>query len=207
MKSLIFIVLFLTTQLSFGQTNLDFDSVIVDSNFNTSKQLLYTSYKSSVKRDSINFNIEDIIYSTNEFEIRLRTFNLLRGSYSLSIVSYNDNHWYAKKYLHSESGPIVKNIQVSVTPSLTQEFLYDKVFETLFDTLKANNIFLLPKVSLDEYSNKVKDGVLHSITFKAEKKFRYYVFSNPETYQRLYPEVEDFKNYSQIVLTLSKLFD
>ena len=76
----------------------------------------------------------------------------------------------------------------------------------LYDSLKANNIFLLPGQEELKISPGVMDGLLYLLTLKAGKSFRSYRFNNPEFYLQQYPTIKEFREYAAIVKHLSSLF-
>lgn len=183
-----------------AQKTLDFGEVKADNNFKCPE---------SAHWDSIMLGVGNICESKNKLEIRFNTSYTPLMS-NLIIITFENGNWTAKKFITEQGGSV--GIKTECTTILQDPYakqIYDSVFTALFETLKQNNVFLLPnrnKLTKPNAIEAVNDGMFYDLTFKVGAKFRVYHFDNPKAYQHSYPEMIEYKNYTAIVDALSNLF-
>jgi hypothetical protein len=200
----LFILLFLFNSFrAFNQDKIEFGAIRTDSNFKATHRINYA--------DSIYLGIGNILNSNNELEIRLTRAVLPHAGREIIILTYNNGTWDARKYrfekTHFYPTTSVTNIYATdIKTNLTYQYTFDKYFEDVFDTLKQNNIFLLPDMRELKYDKEIFDGVAFSITFKVKNQFRQYNFDNPGQYAEMNPDIPEFKQYDRIVRELRSLF-
>jgi hypothetical protein len=206
MTKLILAALLFLHVYSFGQSLPDCGKVWADNQFTDTSSSTYHSNNIDAYNDSLHFGIGNILYSPNDIEIRLKTYVLHSGDEYLVIISNHQGNWDAKKYSVSRNGPysIVTAISFQKTPG--EASIYNYVFDTIFDTLKLNNIFLLPGPNGLKIKGRVDDGIIYHITFKVGNKFRRYGFANPAAYIDDNPEVEELKQFVKIYQNMNSLF-
>jgi hypothetical protein len=197
MKTLTVVLSLLISLSTFSQQKLDYGKVETDSSFDCTEN-------TNIER--LFFDVGNICNSKNELEIRLDQY-ALRGNNQLIILTYSNEKWGAEKYKKSRQGGGVY-IDHHSTYNIPdgEQFIWDVVFRQILDSLKYNNIFLLPDQSKLNVDMIVHDGVGYRLTFKAGNKFRSYFFNNPESYQEEYDKIPEFKNYVKIYKTLVALF-
>ena len=180
---------------SIGQYAPDFGVVKADSTFKE-------DYNFKV------FSLPSILLSTNELEIRLSTVRFPKRNYDLIILSYHNGKWDAKKYTSIHyGGNSSKLTTTSFEIPGEEESLYNFHYKRVYDSLKANNIF---QICYPAQSRLVEstgnDGTGYAVTYKVGNRFRNFGFSNPDTHDKMNPEVKEFKQYLNIVRWLNSLF-
>ncbi len=194
-----FTILILFNSISaFSQDKIQFGEIRSDSSFKVTHRTNYA--------DSINFGIGNISYSNNEFEIRLTTVWLPHAGYEIIILTYNNGTWDAKKFLFEHSHYYPTTSATYIQTDQSKKTIIDNYFESAFDTLKQNNIFLLPDMRELKFDRVIHDGVGFSITFKVKNQFREYFFDNPKQYAELNPDITEFKQFDRIVKEIRNLF-
>jgi len=170
MKFFLLIVL-LITKVSFSQTNLDFGKVS----------------GSNVCADSVD---PKICQSKNQLEIQLTRVSGLTGIYDRVFLFYDGFKWKAKK---EESDLAHSTIKAYALKPLSN-------FDTIFNVLKSNKIFILPdQQELKNVQGSVDDGYEYTLFFKAGDQFRVYEFNNPDIYITYNKNITEFTNYLKIV--------
>lgn len=185
------IVLILSINFCYSQNTLQFGKVKNDRFFNCKHYL------------DNNFEKNSICNSKNELEIRLYSIGFPRGNHNLIILSFSKK-WRAVRYemdVSLSNEPVTKTI-------LDDDSLNNCKLEhsNIFDSLKANNIFLLPNQYDLKIERSVLDGVGYFLEFKAKNKFNSYRFSNPESYAKSHPEIKEFRQYANIAKLMFGLF-
>ena len=203
MKLLFTLLILFTSFAAFCQDKIEFGAIRSDSSFKANHRTSYV--------DSLNFGIGNILNSNNELEIRLLTAVLPHAGGDIIILTYNNGTWDARKCrfekTHFYPTISVTNIDVSnIKPYPADKTIFDKYFEDIFDTLKQNNIFLLPDIRELKYDKEIFDGVGFSLTFKVKNQFREYYFDNPGQYAEMNPDIPEFKQYDRIVREIRSLF-
>jgi hypothetical protein len=184
-------VFILSINCSYCQNSLNYGLVKNDSLFDCNKYMDY------------NFEKTSICDSKNELEIRLYTVGFPRGNHNLIILSY-DKKWRSIRY---EAHMSLANEPIRNTIIEDENLSNYKIdSDHIFDSLKANNIFLLA----NQYELKIKrticDGVGYLLEFKVKNKFNSYRFSNPESYSNSHPEIKELKQYANIARIMFGLF-
>ena len=157
--------------------------------------------------DSALYGVVNICDSKNELEIRLTGIYMPHGNSELIILTFDNQKWDVKKYTYTRQVPASKLEYTSFKTDAENASINKYLFNNLFDTLKQNNIFLLPGQGELPVTRSIHDGALYTLTFKAGNRFRSYSFDNPESYQQEYANIPEFKEYATIVHALKKLFN
>ena len=179
-----------------GQPKLDYGTMQADSNFNCADDV-----------EKFYFGVDNICNSKNELEIRLRIFSFPGGPSELIDLYYSNGKWCAEKFKSTRQGGnvTIKEHSAYNIPADDQP-IFNIQFNGLFERLRQNNIFLLPNQGLLNYQKTIHDGVGFSLTFKAGNSYRRYHFDNPYQYQNNYPDIKEFRNYTNICNALINLF-
>ncbi len=180
--------------VSVAQTKLNFGNVKADSNFKCKENF-----------DGDYNVVQNICDSKNELEIRLKSSSMPHGNSDLIMLTYNNSKWSAKKYIFIRSA--VYDIVSSVELKPNDDSMFNYVLSLIYDSLKINNIFLLPDQRTLELKGNISDGALYVLTFKASDKFRSYFFSNPKGYIIDNPEIKELNQYCTIVNYIRSLFE
>jgi hypothetical protein len=186
------IILILYINCCCGQNKLDYGKVQNDSQFNCNNNFNYSFEKNS------------ICNSKNELEIRLYAIGFPHGNHIEIILTYRKK-WIATRYvldICSLNDTITKTIQED-----TNLNNYKLANSHIFDSLKANNIFLLPNQYELNIKRTVLDGAGYILTFKIGNKYRTYKFNNPESYANSHPEIKEFRQYANIARLMFALFE
>jgi hypothetical protein len=128
----------------------------------------------------------------------------------LIILSFNSNKWIAEKYYPQ---------YITKRKKILSEILMKKtktdsagLFMSIFDSLKSNQLFLLPdqrtviKRTINEGVIAVSDGVLYTITYKVGNLYRRYYYGNPEIFATHYPKELEYKQVIAIIHLLDNIF-
>jgi hypothetical protein len=173
--------------ITYSQEKLDYGKVKNDSNFNCIE---------NSKLERYCFQIGNICDSKNELEIRLRITYFPKCNSELIVLACADGKWGAEKYKFTKQGGGVSIDEHAIYKiPKDDQAIFNMAFKKGFDTLKLNNIFLLPDQAELNIKPFVHDGVGFGLTFKAGDKFRSYHFNNPDSYESEYKNVPEFKNY------------
>ncbi len=195
------IILFLHPLFANSQTTLDLGNVKIDSSFECLDRMV---------RDSFDFGVNEICNSKNDIEIRLKSFYRPGGGRKLIVLSYSNGIWDLKRYQYVGMGMGGRKMETTSFKN-NQETRSDKLFEIrytmLFDTLKLNNIFLLPDQSELGHELTVFDGSMYDITYKIGHQFRTYRYENPEKYLLRFPEKTEYKELMTIIRALRNFFE
>ncbi|WP_343747582.1 hypothetical protein [Fluviicola sp.] len=154
------------------------------------------------------YGLASVLESTYKIEIRF-TSHCFRGFQST--VLYYDTKWNVKTCQYQyQSGEKDKN-WISVQ---------NDHLDSLFAVLAVNDIFGLPNDNNlsfgknyfnPETGNLSGEGIgvgcgsYYIIEFKIADQYRRYDFSNPEVFAEFYPNVQEFRNYSEIVRVFTEL--
>jgi hypothetical protein len=198
MKPLFTIFLLFVSFHAFNQNKIEFGAIRADSSFKAKHRTSYV--------DSLNFGIGNILNSNNELEIRLMTAVLPHAGYDIIILTYNNGTWDARKFLfeHSHYYPTTSVTYIQIDSN--KKTIIDNYFESAFDTLKQNKIFLLPNMRELKYDKEIFDGTAFALSFKVKDQFREYFFDNPGQYAELNPNITEFKQFDRIVKEIRSLF-
>jgi hypothetical protein len=196
MKFVLTLIIVLFSIFLKEQYKIEYGRVKFDSSFNCSENL---------KADSLYYGIRNICESDCEVEIRLQSFNRPHGGSQLVILSFNNGRWNASKYKYNRGNTGIKREVTTLEPEY--ERVYNFVFELTFDTLRLNNIFLLPDQKDLKLKGEILDGATYVLAYKVGNKFRSYGFNNIESFAELNPASKELKNYITIVKYLMKLFE
>jgi hypothetical protein len=108
-------------------------------------------------------------------------------------------------------GNITGNKHIFITydaSSCLDVALYNSAFSSIFDSLKENEIFLLPNQNELKYDSdklKIYDGGGYKLTFKVNNSFRSYAYNNIKQYAETYPTIKEFKEFENIVEYMNRL--
>ena len=186
---------------AFSQTKLEFGDVIADTNFSSSGKQVYLA-----SNESKFWKVQNILQSKNELEIRFYSASLPHPIYTLVILTYDGGFWNAQKFTYENSGPFSISNATTIRMNYGEQKIFDYSFNQIFDTLKQNNIFLLPdQKDLNAKSAHAHDGGFFSISFKAGEKFRQYSFSNPDVYAVENPDIRAFTQFLRIIQTMNSI--
>lgn len=183
---------------TFGQNLPDFGKVKSDSKF-------CEWYNDQVDYDTT-YGIPRICNSKNILEIRLSIVSMPIPDFTLITLTYDTlSGWQAYKYKDNMSDTWY---DTTIKRSVIKTKLKPKAdFETLFDALIGNEIFILPDQRDLKLNNFVLDGVGYSITFKVDDKFRQYHFNNPDILIERNKKVKELRKYTRIVQLLWGMTD
>ncbi|HMG83486.1 MAG TPA: hypothetical protein VK559_10670 [Ferruginibacter sp.] len=179
---------------------IDFGKVKADPNFDCNKNAWL---------DSITFSVPAICNSKNQLEIRLSTYALPGGKSSLIILTYNDSTWDIRKYKVERAGTIGKKLDIITfvpSPDVSRE-IRNYEYEQVFDSLKQDNVFLLPDQSKLKCDQTSHAWMRYSVTFKVNNSFGDYSFVNPESYAATCLGIKEFNEYIVIYKTLNSFFN
>ncbi len=195
MRFIIWILIF-SPFCAYTQQRPEYGKVRSDSSFNCHE----------FNQDSIPYGLGKICHSKNELEIRLKSIYRPNGGRELIVLSYANNTWDARKYMVT-SGIVGSKIETTYFQNpYKNDHNIEMIFNNLFDTLKTNNIFLLPNQSEMGHELTVFDGTLYIITYKAGNKFRSYQYENPEAYLTQFPDKAEYRQLKTIIITLKNFF-
>ncbi len=189
MKPQFTILLLLVSFHAFNQNKIEFGAIRADSSFKANQRTNCV--------DSTNFGIGDIFDSKNELEIRLKTVALPIGGEDVIIMTYNNGTWDARKYLFERIRFCPTTCITFIKTNLTDQAVFDKYFENIFDSLRQNKIFLLPGMRELKYEGAISDGAAFILTFKVKDQFREYFYSNPGQYADENPNIAEFKQLTE----------
>jgi hypothetical protein len=183
-----------------AQKTLDYGEVKADVNFKCPETAHW---------DSAIFGVGNICDSKNELEIRFNTaFSPLMSN--LIMITFANGKWSARQFITKQGGSVGNKTEcTTILQDPYAKQIYDSVFAALFETLKQNNVFLLPnrnELTKPNATEAVNDGMYYDLTFKVGDKFRAYHFDNPKAYKQSYPDMIEYKNYTSIVDALTNLF-
>ena len=193
----IILAVFLSPLLSSGQKAPDPGLVKMNASFGCSAS----------DPDTVKMGIGTICTSKNEIEIRLRASYLPSTSKDMAVLSYKNGKWKAKMIrlrpgsfgMKLESTSFVEEPQTAKANRL--------FFDSLFEKLKENYIFLMPDQSETRRKLAVSDGTEYTITYKVYDKYRTYRYNNPESYLQQYPDENYYKQLKVIISAMMKIFE
>ena len=170
---------------------LQFGNIRPDSNYSC-KGVLNLDNKSI---DSL-YGLRNLCQSKNALEIRLGILYSPLSVFHLVVLTYNGQGWSAKRMEGSLPNILYGNKNDRNIDSFN---LVPKVsFDSIFQTLKANNVFTLGNQKDLKPDGLVDDGAFYFLLFKAGNKFGGYSFNNPGAYKQAYKEMPQFSNYAMI---------
>jgi hypothetical protein len=195
MKHLFFYSLILFFVNTNAQQNLSFGKIKADSNFCSSgrERSLQSIFK------PIDSAFTTICNSNNELEIRLLAVSLPHVSMQLIILTFNNGNWGIKKYSSKDAALGNELSYTTIKIGEDRKPVSNYYLNSVFETLKNNNIFLLPfKEELDDKYIQ-HDGAAFTLTFKAGNSFRSYSFNGSIA--------ASFKQYDTILHTMEGLIE
>lgn len=151
----------------------------------------------------IKAGLQSIDQTQNSYEIRFYKTEELSGGRTLKILYSTGQGWLAKKL--TDLGDSVKVETLNMK---------DGQIRAVARVLFNSNLGYLPdQEKLEIKMNKVEivngrqvvkkhlvsDGQSYAIEFKHLHIFRIYRFNNPDVYSKLYPDIQEFKDYLSIV--------
>ena len=157
--------------------------------------------------DSLWFGVGKIYNSKNELEIRLSLSCSLAPKRELTILTFNNNKWSIEKYSNYKAGPL--GIQINHNFFTSHHNNADssiKVYNDIFNTLKANDIFLLPDQAELKDHLQIDDGIAYLVSYKVGSNFRSYRYENPDDYLKRFKNAPEYKKLDEIITTLENLF-
>lgn len=172
-----------------------------------------TSKTDNLQSDSVNTStnkeferkagLKPIDQTQNSYEIRFYKTEELSGIKTLKILHPTKEGWIAKKI--TDLGDSVKIETLSMK---------DGQVRAASRLLFGQNLGYLPdqeqlKVKIEKVENLsreqavkkhlISDGQSYTVEFKDLAVYRIYSFNNPEVYSKLYPNIQEFKDYLSIV--------
>jgi len=198
MRYVIFFFIIQLVALSTNAQDLNLGEVRYDSAFNCSNSRLMGFDK--------NFNAPDICDSKNDLEIRLKMFVFPHGKSELVILSYKDGAWDAKKYILDRGRLGRKLTTISFIPPDWDTTTVKRTCIDILNCLIEDRIFLLPDQSELKHDMNVMDGIQFVISYKTDKLFRAYSYSNPDNYHEQHPDSREYAHIMEIVKILRGLF-
>ena len=160
--------------------------------------------------DSLLYGLKDLCNSQNNIEIRLK--ESVMATTTIIVLSFSNDKWTIEKYY-----PYYKTKRkqvISVTPKKIILADNSNGLGSLFDSLVAHRIFLLPdlkEVAARERAKgnglgAVTDGTLYTISYKVGNSFRRYWYGNPLYYAETNPTIPEPGEVNRIVELLNSLF-
>jgi len=151
----------------------------------------------------IKAGLKPIDQSQNSYEIRFYKTEALSGTKTLKILYSTDKGWIAKRL--ADLGNSVKVETFDMKDGQVRA-----ASRMLFN---ANLGYLPDQKKLETKMNKVEivngrqtvnkhlvsDGQSYAIEFKYGIVYRIYRFNNPDVYAKLYPDIQEFKDYLSIL--------
>jgi len=203
MTTKLFLPLLFIAHLSFGQTGIE---TIISASTEKFKSDRINS--SSNKTFNKRISLKEINKSNSQIDIRLYKLFSLSNTKSLRRIYLDKkSNWKAEAF-DEWNNPVVTIKKYKVSTDLG--------FDSLILKLLSYNILILPtqdslrskmKKETGEiyegypvYSTmRVNDGEGYSIEIKIGNKFRIYEFSSPDLYSKYYTDVNEFKDFLEIV--------
>lgn len=134
--------------------------------------------------------------SRYQLEISLAEVGGLSGVYEVVTLTFDGYSWQARKvvgdWIHNKTDTIVLQ-------PLTRS-------DSIFEALKANNVFTLPDQDSLRLKGSVDDGLEYTLSFKAGDYIRSYKFSNPEENKRTNANITELENYTSIIRVFALSF-
>ena len=127
--------------------------------------------------------------------------------------------WFLPREISSDEFESIKPIKIDLSK--------DKNLEVIFMNLEALNIGFLPKEEAFEYKKEKKsviwdgdekqfssqiskiailDGTGYSVNYKSEKNHNEFDYSNPESYLKKFPEIDELNSFVEILKYIRKEF-
>ena len=151
----------------------------------------------------IKAGLQPIDQTQNSYEIRFYKTEALSGKKILKVLYSTKQGWVAKRL--TDLGDSVKIETLSMKDGevrAASRVLFNSKLGYLPDKKKLET--KMNKVDIVNGRQVVKkhlvsDGQSYAIEFKHLDIFRIYRFDNPDVYSKLYPDVQEFKDYLSIV--------
>lgn len=151
----------------------------------------------------IKARLKPIDQTQNSYEIRFYKTEELSGVKTLKILYSTDKGWIAKRLTDLGDAVSVETLNI-------KEGQVRAAFRVLFN---SNLGYLPDQKRLEAEMNQpqiingrsvvkkhlVSDGQSYSIEFKYLDVYRVYRFNNPDVFSKLYPDIQEFKDYLSIV--------
>ena len=208
MTRLLFLLLLLG-HISFGQTKIRGISTI-------STDGIYGDSLNNSPNFAFNDRIKlvQLYNSSARIDIRLYKLHSLSNTKTLRRLFLIDTTWNAVEYDEGNRPVKIKTYKLRAKPS----------HDSLFLRLLSYNILTLPnQLELKSRMRKdvqvtaegdtterkihVMDGESYTVEIKIGGKFRVYQFDNPDSYSKFYDNVNELKDYLNIVQTFDKLLE
>jgi len=151
----------------------------------------------------IKAGLKPIDQSQNSYEIRFYKTEELSAAKTLKILYSTDKGWIAKRLTDFRDSIEVETLDMKDGQvRAASRILFNANLGHLPDQKK-----LEPKMNKVEIVNGrqaikkqlVSDGQSYAIEFKEGNVYRTYRFSNPDVYAKLYPDIQEFKDYLSIL--------
>lgn len=183
--------LLLISTYAYTQERLYFGKIIADTGFSCND--LYIQ-REGITPNGHSAGLKTICQSENELEIRLFVVHRPSLTWDLIVLTYNKGAWSLLKYWDNfgrTNYDTAHPVQMfSVKPK--------QGFDSLFSSLKMNQVFTLPDQDLLTKDYLVDDGNIYFLSFKAGNKMRRYYFENPEEYKEHFEKIKEFQFYDNI---------
>ncbi len=185
------ILLLSVSTYAYAQERLCFGKIIADTGFSCND--LYVQ-REGMARNGHSAGLKTICQSENELEIRLFVVHRPSPTWDLIVLTYNKGTWSLSKYLDN----IGRTNYDTAHPVQMFSVKPKQGFDSLFSSLKMNQVFTLPNQDVLTKDYLVDDGDIYFLSFKAGNKMRRYYFENPEEYKEHFEKIKEFQFYDNI---------
>lgn len=172
-------------------------------------------------------NLANISSELKETEIRIYKDRGITNSGFVFRIYKENNSWESELIQWFLPKEISKDEFEKIPPKL-MVLKSQKSLEEIFVNIEARNIKYLPKEEFFEYKksrnkvifdetfqafittktvNSVLDGTVYLVKYKSGKQVNEFNYSNPETYLKTYPEIDELNSFVDILNDIRKEFD
>lgn len=193
---------------------------------NSSFKILFLFFAIFLQAQNVD-NLANIPSELKETEIRIYKDRGITNSGSVFRIYKENNIWKAELIQWFLPKEISKDEFEKIPPKLNI-LKSKKSLEEFFVNIEAKNIEYLPKEETFEYKksrnkvvfddtfqtfittktvNSVLDGTGYLVKYKSGKQVNEFNYSNPETYLKTYPEIDELNYFVDILNYIRKEFD
>ncbi len=172
-------------------------------------------------------NLANIPPELKETEIRIYKDRGITNSGFVFRIYKENNNWKSELIQWFLPKEISKDEFEKISPRISL-LKSQKSLEEIFVNIEARNIKYLPKEEVFEYKksrnkvifdeafqafittktvNSVLDGTGYLVKYKSGKQVNEFNYSNPETYLKTYPEIDELNSFVDILNDIRKEFD
>ena len=193
---------------------------------NSSFKILFLFFEIFLQAQNVD-NLANITSELKETEIRIYKDRGITNSGNVFRIYKENNIWKAELIQWFLPKEISKDEFEKIPPKL-YVLKSQKSLEEIFVNIEAKNIESLPKEETFEYKksrnkvvfdedfqafittktvSSVLDGTGYLVKYKSGKQVNEFNYSNPETYLKTYPEIDELNYFVDILNYIRKEFD